>query len=434
MSPELIGVIGILVLLTLFLLKIPVGISLISVGAIGYSLLRGWDVGFGLLGTTIFTSASSYSLSVIPLYILMGMFLSYSGLGKGIYQAVNAWVGHIRGGLAMATVGTGAIFASISGSVAATTATMARIALPEMKKYNYDPKLSTASVAAGGSLGPLIPPSVMMIIYGIFTMQSIGKLLIAGIVPGIILTFFFMGTIYFLVLKNPDLAPRGEKIEFEERIRLLKNILPFLILFFISIGGLYFGFFTPTEAGGIGALGALLLTIISRRMNWEYFRDSLSDATRNTAMIFLILIGANIFSQFLTLSRIPTKITLYVSQLELSPYVILTLILILLFILGLFLEGIAIFTLTLPVIYPMITELGFDGIWFGVIMIIIMNVGLLTPPLGVSIYIISGFARDVPIGEIFLGAIPMFLTMILSIIFFTLFPEIITFLPELMRN
>lgn len=433
MSPETLGIIGIIALLVLFLLRVPVSVSLIIVGTLGLGMIRGWDSALIQLGTTPFSSASSYSLSVIPLFILMGMFLSYSGFGHDLYRAVDAWIGHVRGGLAITTIGTSALFSAISGSVNATTATMARIALPEMKKYRYDDELSTSCVAAGGTLGILIPPSVILVLYGILTMEPIGKLLIAGLVPGILQMLLFMLAIYLMVLRNPSLAPVTEKKPFKEKIVSLNSVWPFVVLFLISVGGIYFGFFTPTEAGGIGAFGAFLLAVLTRRLGWEGFKASLSGTTRLTAMIFFILIGADIFSKFLALSRIPVAVTQFVSNLDLSPMAIMVFLLFVYFILGMFLEGIAIYVLTLPVVYPLVTMLGFDGIWFGVVMIFVMNMGLLTPPLGLSVYIISGVAKDVPIQRIFKGVVPMLITIIVCIALIVIFPEIVTFLPDMMK-
>ncbi|MUK90816.1 TRAP transporter large permease subunit [Ornithinibacillus sp. L9] len=433
MSPELIGVIGIIVLLLLFVFRIPIGISLIFVGTVGLAFIRDWDSALVQLGTTPFSTASSYSLSVIPLFILMGMFLSYSGFGRDLYTAVDAWIGHIKGGLAMTTIGTSALFSAISGSVNATTATMARISLPEMKKYRYDDALSTSCVAAGGTLGILIPPSVILVLYGILTMEPIGKLLIAGLVPGLLQMLLFMILIYVMVLRKPTLAPVTEKKLFMVKIKSLSSVWPFVFLFALSIGGIYYGYFTPTEAGGVGAFGAFILTILTRRLSWKHFKTSLSETTRLTASIFFIIIGADIFSKFLALSTIPVKITHFVSNLALPATGILMLILVVYLILGLFLEGIAIFVLTLPVVYPLITMLGFDGIWFGVVMILVMNIGLITPPMGLSVYVISGVAKDVPAQRIFKGVLPMLLMMIVCLLLIVIFPEVVTFLPNLMR-
>ncbi|MDQ0162890.1 TRAP transporter large permease [Bacillus alveayuensis] len=434
MSPEMIGLIGIAVLIMLFLLKVPVGISLILVGLIGTSFIRGWDIAFTQLGRTPFDTASSYSLSVIPLFILMGMILSYTGLGRDLYSAVDSWIGHLRGGLAMATIGTAAIFSAISGSLNATTATVAKITLPEMKKYNYKPSLSTACVAAGGTLGILIPPSVILILYGILTREPIGKLLIAGIIPGILQMLIFMLTIAILVRRDSALAPvRAEKAAFSEKLNSLKNVWPFLGLFLISIGGIYLGVFTPTEAAGVGAFGALIFALISKKLDLHKLKMSFNESVRLTAYIFLILIGATLFSQFLTITRIPVKLTSFVANLDLNPYIILILILIALFILGCFVEGLSLIVLTLPIIYPIITELGFSGIWFGVIMVMAINIGSLTPPLGISVYVIKGVASDIPIQTIFRGVTPMIMAMVACIALLIAFPQLVTFLPSFMK-
>ncbi|WP_339316125.1 TRAP transporter large permease [Oceanobacillus sp. FSL W7-1304] len=434
MSPELIGFLGIIAILILFFLKIPVAISLIIVSLLGTTLIRGWDVAFAQLGRTPFDTSSNYSLSVIPLFILMGMILSYTGIGKDLYRMVDSWIGHLHGGLAMATIGTAAIFSSISGSLNATTATVAKIALPEMKKYKYKPGLSTSSVAAGGTLGILIPPSVILILYGILTREPIGALLISGIIPGILQIVIFIITIYVLVRKDPSIAPPREgKASNAERLHTLKNIWPFMGLFLVSIGGIYLGVFTPTEAAGVGAFGALLFALISRKLTWESLKGSLNESVRLTAFIFFILIGANLFGQFLAISRISVMLTTYVGNLDLNPYIILIGILVVLLLLGCFIESLALIVITLPILYPIITELGFNGIWFGVIMIMVINIGALTPPLGISVYVIKGVARNIPLQTIFRGVVPMIIAMIVCVAILVVFPQIVTILPDLMN-
>ena len=434
MSPEIIGFLGIIAILILFFLKIPVAISLIIVSLLGTTLIRGWDVAFAQLGRTPFDTSSNYSLSVIPLFILMGMILSYTGIGKDLYRVVDSWIGHLHGGLAMATIGTAAIFSSISGSLNATTATVAKIALPEMKKYKYKPGLSTSSVAAGGTLGILIPPSVILILYGILTREPIGALLISGIIPGILQIVIFIITIYVLVRKDPSIAPPREgKASNAERLHTLKNIWPFMGLFLVSIGGIYLGVFTPTEAAGVGAFGALLFALISRKLTWESLKGSLNESVRLTAFIFFILIGANLFGQFLAISRIPVMLTTYVGNLDLNPYIILIGILVVLLLLGCFIESLALIVITLPILYPIITELGFNGIWFGVIMIMVINIGALTPPLGISVYVIKGVARNIPLQTIFRGVVPMIIAMIVCVAILVVFPQIVTILPDLMN-
>lgn len=430
----MVGTIGILALIILFLMKIPVGVSLILVGLAGTSLIRGWDVAFFQLGRTPFDTASSYSLSVIPLFILMGMILSYTGMGKDLYRAVDSWIGHLRGGLAMATIGTAAVFSAISGSLNATTATVSKITLPEMEKYNYKPSLSTACVAAGGTLGILIPPSVILILYGIQTREPIGELLIAGIIPGIIQVVIFMIIVAILVRKDPSLAPaKVEQSTVMEKFHTLKSVWPFLALFIISIGGIYLGIFTPTEAAGVGAIGAMFFSFISKRLNWNRLKLSFNESVKLTAYIFLILIGATIFSQFITISRLPVALTQMVGNLELNSSVVLIVILFALFLLGCFIEGLSLIVLTIPIIYPIIIELGFNGVWFGIIMVMAINIGSLTPPLGISIFVIKGVANHIPIQTIFKGAVPMIVGMIICIFLLIIFPQLVTILPNLMQ-
>lgn len=434
MSPELIGVLGIIGILILFFVKVPVAVSLIIVSLFGTAMIRGWDVAFAQLGRTPFDTSSNYSLSVIPLFILMGMLLSNTGIGKDLYRMVDSWIGHLRGGLAMATIGTASIFSAISGSLNATTATVAKIALPEMKKYNYQPGLSTASVAAGGTLGLLIPPSVILILYGILTREPVGALLISGILPGLLQIVIFLLTVYILVRRNPSIAPpRETKANNAERLHTLKNIWPFALLFLITIGGIYLGVFTPTEAAGVGAFGALVFALISRKLTWPGLKDSLNETVRLTAFIFFILMGANLFGQFLAISRIPVALTSWVANLDLNAYIILIGILLVLLVLGCFIDSMALIVITLPIVYPIIVELGFNGIWFGVIMIMVVNIGALTPPLGISVYVIKGVARDVPLQAIFRGVVPMIVAMLVCVGILILAPQIVTILPDLMN-
>lgn len=434
MNPEMIGVFGIILLLVLIFLKVSVGLSLFLVGFLGVSLLSDINIGLAQLGSSAFGTANDYGLSVIPLFILMGMFMSSTGLGKALFNAVDNWIGHLRGGLAIATIGAASIFAAISGSSNAATATLSKICIPEMNKYNYKTNFSTAAVAAGGTLGVLIPPSVLLIIYGALTSEPIGPLLIGGLIPGLIMTLLFMLMINIQVRVNPELAPRkGEVSTTKQRFTSLKSVWPFLLIFVISIGGIYFGVFTPSEAGGVGAIGAFFITLLTKRLSFKKLIDSLDETIRLSVMIFLILIGASLFGKFLALSQIPMYLTNQVALLDISPYLIFAIILIIYLFLGMFLEGIAIMVLTLPIVYPLITQLGFDGLWFGIIMIMLINIGVLTPPLGLSVYIISGVVKDIPIEKIFKGVIPAIITMFVLIVILIIFPEIVTFLPNYIR-
>lgn len=432
MSPELIGLIGIGILLVLFALRMLVGVSMLMVGFLGYCYLASPKAGLTKLGIDPFVTASNYSLSVVPLFILMGMILSYGGLGRDLYRAVDTWLGHLRGGMAMATIGACAGFAAVSGSTTATAATMATVALPEMKRYGYKDSLATACVAAGGTLGILIPPSIILILYGIITLEPIGKLLIAGILPGILQTILFMGTVYIQVRRNPDIAPLRAEAAFSEKLTSLKKVWPVLAIFILAVGGIYLGVFTPTEAGAVGAFGAFIFSMAAGHLNKDSLVGALDQAARTTAMIFLIVIGATVFGQFLAVTKIPFELSAFVAGLGISRYLIMAIILFLFIALGCFMEGIAILVLTMPIIHPLIIDLGFNGVWFGVIIIIMLNIGLVTPPVGLNVYITAGVAKDVPLQTIFRGVIPLWLAMIVCAALLVAFPQIATFLPNLM--
>lgn len=432
MSPELVGVLGIILLLFLFALRVPVGIAMLLVGFLGYCYLSSVDAALSKLGMDVFATASSYSLSVIPLFILMGMILSYAGLGAKLYRAVDVWLGHLRGGMAMATIGACAAFAAVCGSTVATVATMAKVALPEMKQYGYKDSLATACVAAGGTLGILIPPSVILVLYGVLTLEPIGKLLIAGVLPGLLQAALFMGVIYFQVRLNPTLAPLRAGAALKERLLSLKGMWPVIAIFSLVMGGIYFGVFTPTEAGAIGAFTALLVALVTRSLDRGGLIRSLDDTVRTTAMILLVVIGATVFGHFLAISRIPVEVAEFAAGLQVSRYIILAVVLLLIVFLGFFLEGIAILVLTVPILYPIITNLGFDGLWFGVIMIIALSIGLVTPPVGISVFITGGVAKDVPLQTIFRGVILFWLAMIACAVLLIAFPQIVTWLPGLM--
>lgn len=432
MSPEIVGIVGIFALFVFMFLRMTMGIAMLLVGFLGYCYLTTPIAGLSKLGIEPYVTASNYSLSVVPLFILMGMFLSYGGLGKDIYKAINAWLGHLRGGMAVATIGACAIFAAVSGSTTATAATMATVALPEMKHYNYSNKLSTACVAAGGTLGILIPPSVLLVLYGIITLEPIGKLLIAGIVPGILQMIFFMLAIYIQIRFKPELAPKQPKTLLKHRMGHLKILWPIILIFFVSLGGIYLGIFTPTEAGAVGAFGAFVIALIYGHLTSKSLIDTLDQAARITAMIFLIIIGATIFSQFLAVTKIPFELSNMIAALEVSKYLVISIILLMLIILGCFIEGIALLVLTMPILHPLVTDLGFSGIWFGIIVVLMLNIGLVTPPVGLNVFITSGVAKDVPVETIFRGVIPLWLAMIVCATVLIMFPEIVTFLPSLM--
>jgi C4-dicarboxylate transporter DctM subunit len=434
MNSLLIGLLALLLLMTLLLLRMPIGLSMALIGFLGFSILSTFKAGFSMLGLVTYQTTSNYILTVIPLFILMGQFACHSRMGADLYQGIYRWIGFLPGGLAMATVAACAGFAAVSGSSLATAATLGTVALPEMKRFHYDDRLATGSVAAGGTLGILIPPSTVMVIYGILTEQPIGTLFVAGILPGLLLSGLFLITIYILTARNPELGPAGPRFSLHERIATLRSMGGLLSLFILVVGGLYAGWFTPTEAAGIGAFGALFVTLCKRRLHSENLWASLKETTLASAMIFLILIGANIFGYFLAVSQIPEWIIGRVSALGMNRYLVLGVVSLVYMVLGCLMEGLAIMVITLPVIYPMITNLGFDPIWFGVVITLFMEMSLITPPVGMNVFVISGVARDVPMALIFRGILPFFLAMVVCLALLIIAPQIALFLPGTMSR
>lgn len=433
MSPLLIGVLGTLLFFFLMALRMPIAFAMAITGILGISIINTPKAAFQVVPMEIYSTFSSYSLSVVPMFIWMGYLAFYSGIGTRLYDFVYKMVGHLPGGLALATQGTSALFGAISGSNTATAATIGAISIPEMRKHGYDASLSTASVAAGGILGVLIPPSVLFIIYGIATEQSIGKLFVAGIIPGILLMILFMVAIAIELMQNPEIAPRGEKTNWKERIAALKGGLwEVFAIFALSLGGLFAGWFTPTEAGAVGVAGILLLTLFTRQLSWEGIKNSLHETTRNIAMIMFLVAGAVIFGRFIAISRIPFELATWVGDLPLPSFAIIAIILFIYLILGFFLDALAMILLTIPIFYPVVVEgLGYDPIWFGVIIVLVAAMGVITPPVGINVYIIHGVAKDVPLERIFKGIWPFLYAIILLLIIFVAFPQVVTFLPDL---
>ena len=427
------GVLGIVALFVLLSLKLYIGIAMALVGFLGFSYLSGMSTGLSLFGMVPYGTGSFYTFSVIPLFVLMGQFAYHSGMSRDIYEAVYKWVGHLPGGLGMATISGCAGFAAICGSSLATSATMGTVALPEMRKYQYDEGLATGSIAAGGTLGILIPPSIGFVIYGILTEESIGRLLLAGIFPGILLAGLYMATIYVICKRKPHMGPPGTKVPMKERLVSLTGTWGILLLFVLVMGGIYAGAFTPIEAAGVGACGALVIAALRKQLSFSIVLKCLQDTLQTTAMIFLILIGAEIFTLFLGVSKLPMLMADVIGGLPLHRYIILSIILLLYILLGCVLDGIAMIVLTIPILFPVITALEFDPIWFGVLMVIVLEMGLITPPVGLNVFVIKGVAKDVPLRVIFRGVIPFLGASILAIIIIMLFPEIALFIPTQMR-
>ncbi len=434
MSVTLVGVIGILVLLILLAMGMNIGLTMLIVGFTGFAYIVGIQAAMGLLKTVPFTNAANYALTVIPLFVLMGQFAFHSGMSEGLYNSAHKWLGRLPGGLACATLGACSAFAAICGSTAATAATMGTVALPEMKRHGYDTGLSTGSIAAGGTLGILIPPSTGFILYGIIAEQSIGRLFAAGVFPGLVLAAFYILTVVIRVKRNPGLAPFTERFSLIEKIQSLKGVLGVLFLFVFVMGGMFSGLFTANEAAGAGACVAFILMAVSKKLTWKRFSMALEDTILTTSMIFLILIGAYIFGYFLTVTKIPVTLASFVESLNVSRYVVLLFIIIIYTILGCIMDSLAMVMLTVPIFLPIIVGLGFDPVWFGVVAIMVMEQGLITPPVGLNVYIIAGVAKGVPLPVIFKGVAPFILAILSAIVVMIIFPQIALFLPNLLYN
>ncbi|MEA3279755.1 MAG: TRAP transporter large permease [Thermodesulfobacteriota bacterium] len=433
MSPTITGLIGIAALFLLIFSRMPVGFLMAMIGFLGFGYLVSFDASLNLIAIDIFSVFGSYNLTVIPLFVLMGQISFHAGISARLFDTANKFIGHLPGGLAIATIGACAGFAAICGSTNATAATMAAATLPEMKRYNYKPELATGVVAAGGSLGILIPPSVIFIIYGIMTEQSIGKLFVAGLLPGLLLSLLFITAVVLWTIIKPDLAPRSAKSGFKEKIASLSGLIETLLLFCLVMGGLFVGFFTPTEAGAIGASGTLLLAVVRHNITWKNFVASLFETTRISCMIFVIVAGATIFGHFLAVSQIPFDIANWISGFQLPPYAIMFFIIMVYLMGGCFIDALALIMLTVPIFYPVVNCLGYDPLWFGVIIVLVTQIGVITPPVGVNVYVVSGVARDVPLHVIFKGVIPFLIALIVGTLLLIPFPQIATFLPSLMK-
>jgi len=431
MSEITVGILGIVVLLFLFVMRVPVAFSMAIVGFLGFSYLTNPQAGLRVLYRDIFEQFSSYSLSCIPMFILMGCFAFASGISKRLYHTTYAWLGHIRGGLIMATVMACAGFGAICGSSAATAATMGKIAIPEMKKYRYDDTLATGSVASAGTLGIMIPPSTVFLIYGILTEQSIGKLFIAGVFPGILLAILMMITVAILCWRNPNLAPPGDPTDWIGKFKSLTGIIETLLLFVFVIGGLFLGWFSPTQAGAIGAGGALVIGLVRRELNWGLFFNAVKDALQTSCMVIFCVTGAIVFGHFMAVSRITFELADWVAGLQYSRMTIMSFIVIFYFLGGTFMDSMGLIVLTIPIFYPLVQKMGFDPIWFGVIIVLVAEMGVISPPEGVNVFVIKSIAPEVPLQSIFKGVLPFLAAMIVCTIIIMIFPIIATFLPSL---
>ncbi len=433
MSPIYAGLIGCGVLLLLLFMGMPIAFVMMFVGFLGITYLTSMDAALPLLVDNLYGVVAHYPYTIIPLFVLMGSLASSAGITGDLYDTFDKWFRRLPGGMGIATIGACAGFAAVSGSSVAATAAMGTVALPEMLRYKYDRKLATGVIAAGGTLSFLIPPSLGFVIFGMLTEQSIGKLLVAGVVPGLILTVLYATIVFFWVLIQPSAAPRmTEKVSFVEKIKALKGVKETVLVFTIVIGGIYGGYINPTEAGAIGAFSLFVIVLIKRRLRLSDFLKGLLDTVRISAMVLFLVAGATLFSYFLALTTIPTVVTQWIVGLGVSRYLVLTIILLIYIMLGCFLDAVSMMVLTLPVVFPIVVSLGFDPIWFGVVAVVMMEAGLITPPVGLNVYTLAGISKDIPMAEIFKGVTPFLLSIVLLVLVLILFPSISTFLPKLM--
>jgi len=433
MDPVTVGILGCVLLVILLFLGMPIAFVMMFVGFTGLWALSSLDAALPKLAETVWGVANNYPYTIIPLFILMGSFAGSGGITRELYNTFDKWARRLPGGLGIATIAACAAFGAVSGSSVAAAAAMGNVALPEMRRFGYDPKLGCGVIAAGGTLSFLIPPSLGFVVYGMLTEQSIGKLLISGILPGALMAAAFIACVVTLVGINPKLAPRStEKVTFRDKIIALKGVWEVLLVFCIVMGGIYLGFINPTEAGAIGATALFIIVIIKRKLTKENLFVALLEMARISIMVLFLVAGATLFSYFLALSTIPTAVSTWIAGLGVSKYVILVIIVAIYFLLGCFLDSVSMMVLTLPVIFPVVVTIGFDPIWFGVLLVLMMEAGLLTPPVGLNIYTIAGIAKDVPMGTIFRGATPFLLSVLATAIILTLFPQIATYLPSLM--
>jgi len=430
MTPLQIGILGCVILFVLLAASLPVAFAMAIVGFAGFAYIVTTHAAASMITVDLYESFASYSLTVIPMFVFMGQIAFHAGISRRLFDAAYHWLGHLPGGLAISTVGACAGFGAICGSGPATAATMASVALPEMKRYKYSPELSCGTVAAGGGLGMLIPPSVVFIVYAILTEQSIGKLFIAGILPGILIALLFCVTIYIQCKINPRLGPAGPAMPLSSKIASLSGLTETLILFAAVMGGMFFGLFSPTEAAAIGAAGSLIIAAVRGQLTRKMLTRSLVETIRTSCMVMIIVTGAVIFGRFLAITRIPFELATWLAGLPLPGWMVMGMIILFYLAAGSFIDALALVLLTTSIFYPVVMELGYDPIWFGVIIVVVTQMGVITPPVGVNVYVVSGIDREVPLQKIFRGAMPFLAALIVGAILLMLFPGICTFLPN----
>ncbi|MCO5130383.1 MAG: TRAP transporter permease [Xanthobacteraceae bacterium] len=429
MSNETVAVIGFVSLFVMMLLRVPVGMAMGLVGVTGFGYLTGMEPALKLVAQTVMRTVTDYSFGVIPMFLLMGAFVSVSGISRELFRAANTFVGHWKGGLGIATIGACGGFAAISGSSVATAATFSAVAYPEMRRFGYPQSFSTGVIAVGGTLGAMLPPSTVLVVYGIITQQDIGKLFVAGIVPGLMAITMHMITIAIIGAARPGFLPAGPRSSWHDRMLALRDVWSPLALFFFVIGGLYGGFFIPTEAGAVGAVGAFVIGVLRRKLSRAGILEALLQATRTTAAVFTVLIGALCFGYFLTITQTPQHVTEFLTGLGIGRYGVLALILMMYLVLGCLMDAMAMIILTVPIVFPVITELGFDPIWFGIIIVMTVELGLIHPPVGMNVFVIKSVIKDVSMSTIFAGVLPFVATDLVRLVLLIAFPVIATWLP-----
>jgi C4-dicarboxylate transporter, DctM subunit len=435
MSTDAVALLGFVALFVLMLLRVPVGMALGLVGITGYGYLVGFGPAMKQIGTTSMRTVTDYTFGVIPMFLLMAAFVTNSGMSRELFRAANSFIGHWRGGLGIATIISCGAFAAISGSSIATAATFSTVAYPEMQRNKYPQSFSVGVIAAGGTLGAMLPPSTVLAVYGIITEQDIGKLFMAGVVPGLIAALMYVLTITAIGILRPGFLPTIEKAPWSERLQGMRDIWAPLLLFAFVIGGLYglYGFkFTPTEAGGVGATGAFIIGVLRGRLGKAEIRESLLQATRTAAAVFTVLIGALLFGYFLTITQVPQKVTEFLTGLGIGRYGVLTLILLMYLALGCLMDAMAMIILTVPIIFPVIVELGFDPIWFGVIVVMTVELALIHPPVGMIVFVIKSVVKDVSFATILRGVVPFIITDLIRLVMLVAFPILATWLPSRM--
>jgi C4-dicarboxylate transporter DctM subunit len=434
MNSPMVGLYGTFIMLAvMLLLKIPVGFTMAICGFLGIMFVVSAKAALNLVGADLWNTFSSYGLTVIPMFVFMGEICFYSQVNERIYNAAYKWLGHVRGGLAITTVWACAGFAAICGSNTATAATMTAVALPEMKKYNYHPALSTGSIAAGSTLGVVIPPSIVLVVYGLYTGQSIGKLYFGSFLPGVILAAIMALTVSAMCLKHPDWGPRGPRTSWREKISALPGAIDMVILFLTIMVSLSVGVFTPSEAGAAGSVVAIIIALIRRKLTWKGFIGSIVDTLRISCMIMMIVAGAVIFGRFLAVTRLPYEAANWIASLPVPNWVILWAMLIIYIIGGCVMDALAFLLITLPIFFPLAQQMGLDPIWFGCLLCVVTTMGAVTPPVGISAYIVAGMAKDIPLATVFKGVIWFLPSYIICMIIMEVFPQVVLFLASFVQ-